>query len=210
LPTAELAVSEPGAPGEPQRTLLRVGVVDPVQAIPLVAAKANGYLAQEALEPTFVQIPNRLVLPALVAKGLDVAVIDAATAIGERALGWNGIAVAAFGPAAEDRSVAFLVAEATFCQTGTGTCERIQRAARRGLAWAARLRGEALAEFTTRAGIELEILKALKLDEWWADCSPDPAALRSALEWGDAPSAVGLDGWLAWESPDAAWTDART
>lgn len=203
LPRADLSVSEPGAPSEPQRTLLRVGVVDPVQAIPLLAAESAGYLAQEALEPTFVRIPSRLVLPALVANGLDIAVVDAATAVGERVLGWGGIAIAAFGPAAEDRSVALLIAEATFCDARSGTCERIQRAARRGLAWAAEVRGESLSQLTTSVGIEAEALKALRLDQWWPDCAPRPPALRSALEWGDAPSAVDLDGWLAWERYDA-------
>ena len=199
---AELAVSAPGAPTEPQRTLLRVGVVDPIQAIRLLAADANGYLAQEALEPTFVRIPNCLVLPAMVAGGLDVAVIDAATAVGERVLGWSGVAIAAFGPAAEDRAVALVMAEAAFCRTRT--CARIRRAASRGLAWAGRLGDDALAAFTTTVGVDVEIVKGLKLDRWWGACSPEPEALAAALEWGDAPSALDLGDWLAWTRADVA------
>lgn len=199
LPLAEPAVSEPGAPGEPQRTRLRIGVVDPVQAIPLLAAESNGYLGQEALEPVFVLLPSRHVVPALVSGGIDLAVIDAAAALGERVLGWGGVALAAFGPAAEDRSVGLLVAEALFCQTRPDTHERVQRAARRGLAWAAGLRESELSYLATGAGIGVATLMALRLDEWWADCSPDSAALRAALEWGDAPGAVDLSGWLCWE-----------
>jgi 4-hydroxy-4-methyl-2-oxoglutarate aldolase len=198
LPRAARAASEPGAPDEPQRTSLKVGVVDPVQATPLLAAEANSYLGQEALEPVFVRLESRQVLPALISGGIDVALLDAAAAVGEHALGWNGVAIAAFGPAGEDRSVALLVAEATFCNSRPDICERIQRAARRGLAWAARLDGKGLAKLADQIGLDPAVVAAAGLDGWWADCTPSGSALLDALAWGDVPSAVDLDQWLMW------------
>ena len=214
-PRADRAVSEPGAPGEPQRTSLRVGVVDPAQAIPLLAAEANGYLGQEALETRSSWRSSRAVRFCRRSSRaeIDVAFLDGCGGGRESTLsGGDGVAIAAFGPAGEDRSVALLVAEANFRSSRPDMCERIQGTARRGLAWAAQLDGKDLAELADHMGLDPAALAAAGLADGGLIARPQappcwrlwpgatlrrPWTLIAGSTWGRVsadPTLDGLDG----------------
>ena len=192
---AGLAFSERGAPPEPQRTTLRVGVSDRVHAIPLLVAIGEGLAAQEAVEPTLVDLPARLVVPNLVAQTLDVAILDVAAFVGEVALGWEGTAVGAFGPVRDDRSVGLLVTNAELWRNRRDTGERILRACVRGLARARESRTEEIAAMTR---LPVDVVVAAGLDDWWPDCTPDLADLERTVAWAEGRRIAELRGAIGW------------
>jgi hypothetical protein len=175
-----MAFSDPGAPPEPQRTTPTVGVAREELASLLRAAIAHGLLGQEALEPRLRQIAPHEAVPGLVTGSLDVALVDLATLLGERALGWDGVAIAAFGPAS-DRSVGVAVVERSTWANRRDLCERLVRACER-----AREQG---------AGTVV--------DGAWGTCRPDAAAVDEAARWAETGTTAGLAEALAWSGEDA-------
>ncbi len=192
-----MTFSEPGAPPEPQRTGIRIGLTDPVLGIPIRLAAKGGFLEQEALEPTFSELRTLHAVPALVAGALDVAVIDVATFIGERALGWDGLAIAAFGPVAEDRSSGVAVVEAGTWERRRDFCQRLWRACTRALEMAAR--GGPTAEAPSKAtGLDAAAAEAAGLANWWEDCQPTAEQLDAAVRWAAGGPSPELRSGLAW------------
>lgn len=195
-PMARMTWSAEGAPFEPQRTRVRVGWSDAVHAIPVRLAE-DSFLGQEALEPRYVQIAARDAVPALVARGLDVAIVDLATVLGERVLGWDGVAIAMFGPVADDRSIGVAVVERDTWHGRRDACERLWRASMRALE---RARAELAAGRPIHAaGVEEARLKAAAIESWWPTCRPSSTEIGTVALWDEGPPTIAIDAMLAWE-----------
>ena len=188
MPTrARLAVSEPGAPTEPQRTPVRIGISQEAHSLALRIASRRGFLAQEALEPDFVGIAALSAVPRLIRGELDVALIDLATFLGERVLGWDGLAIAVFGPLPDDRSCGVAVVEAATWNGRRDACDRLARSAARAIAAAGAKESE-MDEASKRAGVQ----------DWWSDCRPSAEELGEVARWEPGPAGVVLSQGLAW------------
>ena len=177
---ATLAVSGPGAPPEPQRTTPAIGVAREVYAALLRTAAGNGLLAQEALEPTTISVPSHEAVARLVTGALDVAIVDLATFLGERALGWDGLAIAAFGPA-PDRSVGVAIVERSTWTGRRDLCDRLVRAC-------------------VRARQRLADVPADPAAAWWPTCRPSAEEIDEVARGDDALTTTGLADGLAWHS----------
>lgn len=192
MPTpARVTFSEPGAPGEPQRTSLRVGLGTAVPGLVLRAAKDAGLLGQEGLEATFVELEGHRVVPLLVAGEIEVGLMDLATFAGERSLGWDGHAIGALGPSAEDRSVSVLAVEAATLARRSDLCERLVRATSRSLARLAAEGGFGAAQDAFGPAARDQLARA-GLAGWWQGCRPGVEELREVVRWapGGLPAAL--------------------
>jgi hypothetical protein len=183
-----MTFSKPGAPGEPQRTGVAIGTTFPLHALLVTVAAERGLTAQEALEPRLVEVPAHQAVTSLISGAIDVAVIDIAGFVGERSLGWDGLAIAAFGPVAEDRSVALAVVEAATWTRRRDTCERLVRAWTRAL-------------MLLRSGSAVEPrAQASEIESWWSDCRPDGDELSNVARWEPGETTAALVEGLAWLS----------
>jgi len=190
---ARLAVSERGAPLEPQRTPIRIGVSREVHALALRVAAGLSLLAQEALEPAFVDIEAHQAVPHLINAELEVAVVDLAAFLGERVLGWDGLAIALFGPVATDRSCGAVIVEKATWTARRDACDRLVRAATR-----------AISSLTDGSG-ELTMDQAnAGVTGWWADCRPSVEELSEVVRWEPGPGSRILEQALAWRQRGAA------
>ncbi len=175
---AALSFSEPGAPPEPQRTIVRIGITRDEHAVLLRAASTAGFLGQEALEPRFGSVAPHRAIPDLVTGALDIAVVDLATLLGEHTLGWDGLAVAAFGPAG-DRSVGVAVVERATWRDRRDLCERLARAC-------------------ARAHQRVAFEPGSVVGEWWASCRPSTEEIDAVARWADESVTRELPTVLSW------------
>jgi hypothetical protein len=183
-------VSMPGAPLEPQRSPIRLGVGMTRADALIQSATSLTLLAQEALEPTFVAIETHALVGGLVASTFDVVLTDLATFVGERTLGWDGLAIAAFGPWPTDGAVSVaVVAAATWAQR-RDVCERFVRASVRSVAWVR----------TEGALARGEPIGPDDVEDWWPDLHPSARELSAVGRWRAGPTPRALREGLAWTS----------
>ena len=183
------SVSARGAPPEPQRTRIRIGVAAPTPGALVRLAASDGLLGQEALEPTFTSCASGEAVGRLVTGELDIVILDVATFLGERVLGWDGLAIAVFGPDPAARAVSVAIVEADTWHLRRDPCERFVRANARALA---RLRGSTADAATTD-------ITGADVQSWWPDLRPSARELAALARWSvDRTPRVLRDG-LAWE-----------
>jgi hypothetical protein len=183
------SISARGAPLEPQRTRIRIGVAASTPGALVRLAASAGLLGQEALEPTFTSCGSGEAVGRLVTSELDVAIVDLATFLGERLLGWDGLAIAVFGPDPADRAVSVAIVEADTWRLRPDPCERFVRANARALA---RLR-EPMVEAATITDIT-----GADVQGWWPDLRPSARELVALARWSGGRTPRVLRDGLAW------------
>jgi hypothetical protein len=121
----------------------------------------------------------------LVVGRLDVAVLDLATFLGERVLGWDGVAVAMLGPAKDDREVGVVAVEHGTWTRRRDLCERLTRGGVRTLE---RLAAGSLGDGPDVSG-------------WWPDGRPSAREVAAVARWSSGPTPRALREGLAWTRP---------